>query len=121
MKGARTISAPGPSGVPYTVYKCCPQLLQHLWKILRVIWCRGQVADQWRCTEGVWIPKEEDAKDISQFRTISLLSVEGKIFFSILSRRLTEFLLKNSYIDTEGWDSWSAWLSGTYRSGNAAH
>lgn len=100
VKGARTASAPGPSGVPYTVYKRCPQLLRHLWKILRVIWRRGKVANQWRCAEGVWIPKEEDSKDISQFRTISLLSVEGKIFFSILSRRLTEFLLKNSYIDT---------------------
>ncbi len=48
----------------------------------------------------MWIPKEENSKNISQFRTISLLSVEGKIFFSILSRRLTEFFLKNSYIDT---------------------
>lgn len=100
VKGARTASAPGPSGVPYTVYKRCPQLLRHLWKILRVIWRRGKVAGQWRCAEGVWIPKEENSKDISQFRTISLLSVEGKIFFSILSRRLTEFLLKNGYIDT---------------------
>ncbi|XP_063058826.1 uncharacterized protein LOC134452393 [Engraulis encrasicolus] len=100
VKGARSASAPGPSGVPYTVYKRCPQLLRHLWKLLRVIWRRGHVAGQWRSAEGVWIPKEEDSKDISQFRTISLLSVEGKIFFSVLSRRLTEFLLKNSYIDT---------------------
>ena len=29
-----------------------------------------------------------------------LLSVEGKIFFTILSHQLTEFLLKNKYIDT---------------------
>lgn len=85
VKGARTASAPGPSGVPYSVYKCCPQLLRHLWKILRVIWHSIKVADQWRCAEGVWIPKEENSKDISQFRSISLLSIEGKIFFSILS------------------------------------
>ncbi|TWW66935.1 hypothetical protein D4764_20G0009670 [Takifugu flavidus] len=43
---------------------------------------------------------EEDSKNINQFRTISLLSVEGKVFFSIVSRRLTEFLLKNNYINT---------------------
>lgn len=48
----------------------------------------------------MWIPTKEDSKSISQFRTISLLSVKGKIFFSILSRRLTEFLLKNCNIDT---------------------
>ncbi len=72
---------------------------RHLWKILKVIWRRGRVADQWRCAEGVWIPKEENSKNINQFRTISLLSVEGKVFFSIVSRRLAEFLLKNNYID----------------------
>lgn len=65
-----------------------------------MIWWRGRVADQWRCAEGVWIPKEENSKDIDQFRTISLLSTEGKIFFSILSRQLSKFLLKNEYIDT---------------------
>ena len=29
-----------------------------------------------------------------------MLSVEGKIFFSIVARRLTDYLLRNSYIDT---------------------
>ncbi|XP_023810165.1 uncharacterized protein LOC105353972 [Oryzias latipes] len=99
IKAARWASTPGPSGVPYVAYKRCPQLLRHLWKILRVIWRRGRVPDQWRWAEGVWIPKEENSKNINQFRTISLLSVEGKVFFSIVSRRLTEFLLKNDYID----------------------
>ena len=37
---------------------------------------------------------------MTQFRTISLLNVEGKIFFSVLSRRLTTYLLENKYIDT---------------------
>lgn len=117
IKAARSASTPGPSGVPYLVYKRCPELLRHLWKILRVIWRRGRVADQWRWAEGVWIPKEENSKNINQFRTISLLSVEGKVFFSIVSRRLTEFLLKNKYIDPsvqKGGDSWSSWLLGTY-------
>nr|XP_061836351.1 uncharacterized protein LOC133619387 [Nerophis lumbriciformis] len=100
IKAARSASSPDPSGVPYLVYKRCPGLLKHLWKTLKVIWRRGRVANQWRCAEGVWIPKEEDSKNINQFRTISLLSVEGKVFFSIVSRRLTEFLLKNNYIDT---------------------
>lgn len=48
----------------------------------------------------VWIPKEENSTNLKQFRSISLLSVEGKIYFSIVSRQLTEFLLKNNYIDT---------------------
>ncbi len=54
-----------------------------------------------RCSvEVVWIPKEEDSRNIEQFRIISLLSVESKIFFKIVSQRLTDFLLKNTYLDT---------------------
>ncbi|XP_061589349.1 uncharacterized protein LOC133454644 [Cololabis saira] len=100
VKAARSNSAPGPSGVPYVVYKRCPRLLKRLWRILKVIWRRGKVAQQWRHAEGVWIPKEESSTTIEQFRIISLLSVEGKIFFSIVARRMTEFLLRNRYIDT---------------------
>ena len=100
VKAARTSAAPGPNGVPYTVYKRCPGILNLLWKVLRTIWRRGRVADQWRQAEGVWIPKEEKSKEIDQFRIISLLNTEGKIFFSILSRRLSKFLIMNEYIDT---------------------
>ncbi|XP_038154112.1 uncharacterized protein LOC119791846 [Cyprinodon tularosa] len=100
VKKARSSSAPGPSGVPYKVYKNCPKLLHRLWRILKVIWRRGKVAEQWRFAEGVWIPKEEGSTNIDQFRTIFLLSVEGKLFFSIVARRLTDYLLRNSYIDT---------------------
>lgn len=71
----------------------------HLWRI----WRRGRVAGQWRRAEGVWIPKEENSKNMDQFQSISLLSVEGNIFFSIISSRLTEFLLKNNYIDHSEW------------------
>ncbi|KAI8513106.1 hypothetical protein Bbelb_097450 [Branchiostoma belcheri] len=100
VKAARASSAPGPSGVPYKVYKHCPRLVVRLWKALRVVWRRGKVADDWRKAEGVWIPKEENAGNIEQFRLISLLSVEGKIFFKIVAQRLIKYLLDNQYIDT---------------------
>lgn len=58
------------------------------------------MAQQWRCAEGVLIPKEEDSKRIDQFRMISMLSVEGKIFFSLVARWLSDFLSSNNYIDT---------------------
>lgn len=56
-------------------------------------------ANQWRQVDRVWIPKEENSTKLKQFRSISLLSMEGKIFFSVLSRRMTEYLLKNAYIE----------------------
>ena len=46
VKAARTSSAPGPSGVPYVVYKRCSRLLKRLWTILKVIWRRGKLAQQ---------------------------------------------------------------------------
>lgn len=100
VKKARSSSVPGPSGVPYKVHKNCPKLLHRLWRIMKGIWRRGKVAEQWSFAEGVWILKEEESKNIDQFRSISLLSVEGKLFFSIVARRLTDYLLRNSYIDT---------------------
>lgn len=43
------------------------------------------MVQQWRHAEGVWIPEEENSSKIEQFGVISLLSVEGKIFFSIVA------------------------------------
>lgn len=58
VRRARSSSAPGPSEVPYKVYKNCP------------------------------------------------LSVESKIFFSIVAKRLSNFLLSNKYIDTSSTHFW---------------
>lgn len=43
----------------------------------------------------VFIPKERNSKTISQFRSIVLLNVEGKIFFSVTARRMTTYLMEN--------------------------
>ncbi len=44
--------------------------------------------------------KKEKSENINQFRVISLLSVGSKIVFSIVAKRLSNFLLSNKYIDT---------------------
>lgn len=97
---ARACSALGPSGTSYKVYKNCPKLLMRLWKILRVFWRKGKIPEQWRRAEGVWIPKEEGSTQLDQFRIISLLCVESKIFFSTIAKRLGSYLARNTYIDT---------------------
>ena len=45
VRATRSASAPGPSGVPYIVYKRCKGILQILWKLLRVIWRRGEIVE----------------------------------------------------------------------------
>ena len=106
VKRARSGSAPGPNGIPYRVYKYCPKLLRRLWKMLKVVWRKGKVPESWKKADGIFAAKENGAKETSQFRTISLLNVEWKIFFSVLSRRLTTYMLANQYVDTaiqKGW------------------
>ena len=78
----------------------CPLLLRRLWRLLKVVWWKGDVPASWKEAEGIFTPKEQDTKTINQFRTISLLNVEGKIFFAILAQRLTSFLTGNLHIDT---------------------
>ncbi|KAI8500672.1 hypothetical protein Bbelb_214900 [Branchiostoma belcheri] len=101
IRRARASAAPGPNGVPYRVYKMCPKTLCILWKLMRVAWRKQCVPLAWRRAGGVLIPKEKISSSIQQFRNISLLNVEGKLFFTVLAKRLTSYLISNNLIDTE--------------------
>ncbi len=100
VKKARSSSAPGPNGVPYKLYKNCPKVLEVLWHLSRTAWKKQLIPSEWQRAVAVFIPKEANSKDIGQFRNIVLLNVEGKIFFSVLARRMSTYLLENNYIDT---------------------
>ncbi len=100
VKKARSASAPGPNGVPYSVYKNAPDVLKILWKNMKVAWDKQIIPKAWRRAGGVFIPKEKNSTTIEQFRQINLLNIEGKIFFSVLAQRLTQYLKQNHFIDT---------------------
>ncbi len=100
LKKARSASAPGPNRLPYKVYKNCPQVTKILWKLMRVVWKNQSIPVEWQEAVGIFIPKEWNSTTINQFRSIALLNVEGKLFFSVLARRMTSFLSSNHYIDT---------------------
>ena len=100
IRKARAKSASGPNGVTYAVYKNCPNLVRSLWRIFVKIWDLGEVPECWCKADGIYIPKEENSVGLSQFRPISLLNVEGKIFLAVFARRLTSYLVTNGYIDT---------------------
>ena len=95
----RNKSAPGPNGVPYLVYKKCRGVQQRLFRILRLAWSKKIICPEWQTSVGIFIPKESESSTLSQFRPISLLNVEGKLYFSALARRLSTYLLNNGYID----------------------
>ncbi len=57
---------------------------------MRITWTKQTIPSEWQRAVAVYIPKQQDAKTIKQFRSIALLNVEGKLFFSVM----------NNYIDT---------------------
>ena len=99
IRKARSSSAPGPNGVPYKVYKNCPLTSQLLIALLKKVWSTGCVPQDWQVAEGCLIPKISNSKAIGDFRHISLLNVEGKLFFAALARRLQDYLFRNGYIN----------------------
>ncbi|KAL0196268.1 hypothetical protein M9458_009840, partial [Cirrhinus mrigala] len=68
--------------------------------LMRVAWKTKSIPSAWCRAVTIFIPKEKDSHNISQFREIALLNVEGKIFFSVMATRMTSYLLANKYIDT---------------------
>ena len=100
VQKARAKSAPGVNVVPYPLYKRYPNVLKRLHKILRGAWSNLKINEQWMSADGVYIPKEQNSTEINQFRPISLLNVEGKIFFSVMASCLTKYLTENGYINT---------------------
>ena len=116
---ARAASAPGPSGTTYMIYKCCPLLLKRLSKLLRTLWKKKLEPGLWTLAEGCFVPKELNSTTLDQFGEISLLDVEGKIFWSIIPKRLTTYLLTNEFISPSVQKRRSArilWLSRAYSS-----
>ena len=58
------------------------------------------MSDSWQEAEGVFIPKEDGATSVEKHRTISLLNVEGKLYFGLQADRLVTYTLASGYIDT---------------------
>lgn len=66
---------------------------------MRVIWSKGTIPMNWRRAEERFVLKEQESTQISQFRSIILLSVEDKIFFSALEKRMSAYMSQNGEID----------------------
>ena len=75
-------------------------LLWKLWQLFRVIWKKGAIPECWKEAEGCFVPKEKNSLTINQFGTISLLNVEVKMYMSALAKRISGYMVENSYIDT---------------------
>ena len=98
----RNPSAPGLNGIPYKAYKKCPKLNKFLFKIFLSCMNKGIIPLQLWSAKEIYIPKVKPPTEhnISDFRLIALLNVEGKFFFSLVSRRLeTHLINSNKFIN----------------------
>ena len=99
VRKTRAKSAAGGDGVSYKVYKYCDRLRHKLYLLLKELWRAGDLVDDWCNAEGIYLPKEANAEAIGDFRPISILNVDGKIYMGILAKRTVDYLQRNGYIN----------------------
>ena len=102
LNSRRNGSSPGLNGIPYKVYKKCPKIMSFLFKIFKSCTKLSYVPIQWRVASEVYVPKVNPPvpNKIEDFRPIALLNVEGKLFFSLISKRVENHIIhRNKFID----------------------
>ena len=100
LNSRRNASSPGINMIPYRVYKKCPRITSFLFKIFKPCLKLSNVPIQCRIASEVYIPKKKppNPSAIEDFRPIALLNVEGKLFFSLIARRLEEHIIQKNRI-----------------------
>jgi len=88
--------APGPDGIPYTVYKHSEPLQRALVTLFNDVVRTGRVPPSWSVASIVLIPKSAGVTDdVKELRPIALTNTMGKLFTAIFARRLEGFLRAN--------------------------
>ena len=99
----RNASAPGYNVIPYKVCKKCTKINSFLFNVFKSCVKNCVIPIQWRYAKEIYIPKSKTPSEsnIKDFRPIALLNVEGKLLFSLISKRLEAHLIaNNSFINT---------------------
>ena len=94
-------SAPGPDGIPYSILLKLPTIHHTLATLFTKVLHNGLPPKSWSESVIKLIHKKGDNNDPSNFRMIALTNCTGKLYHLLLSRRFTNFLLDNNYIDNK--------------------
>ena len=98
VKKKRNKNAPGINSIPFLVYKKCPKLLEYLLQIFERVWTSGKIPKSWQCAIVTLISKSSCLDDPGEFRPIALLNAEGRLFFTLMQWRLSDYMVENGYI-----------------------
>ena len=97
----RNASAPVLNGITYKVYKKCSKLSKFIFHIFKCAFSNGEIPLlQWCSAREICILKSKTPSEnlISDFQPIAPLNVEGKLFFSLISKWLVSDLVQNNKI-----------------------
>ena len=105
VRRSRSSSTPSPlDQIGYRVFKMCPAIVPILVHIFNMAWCTGTIPTSWQVVVIKLLPKStsaSDPADPSLFRPIALTSCIGKLYTSILKKRLMVFMTGNHYINQD--------------------
>ena len=96
VRKARAKSSLGINGISCKLYKKCSKILALLWKLLQEAYTKKFIVENWGVADGIHIPKKKRIQKIDQFQPISLLHIEGKIFFGVTAKRMMRYMIKKT-------------------------
>lgn len=99
LRSRRNSAAPGPNGIPNAIWKRCKCLQEILYSIIRRIWKSGKIPPSWQCATIRLFHKKGATDDPANFRPISLSNSDGKIFFALVSKAISQHMIRNNYFD----------------------
>ena len=99
LKGKNNRSSAGPDGIGYGILKRFSSIKHFLATIFNKILVCADPPRSWRISRTILIYKKDNAADASNYRPISLSSCIGKVFHSILNKRLLSFATYNGLIN----------------------
>ena len=90
LPSRRNASCPGLNAIPYKIYKRCRQICKFLFNIFCSFLKHSLLPLQWHYAMEHFIPKIKSPcpSNIKHCRTIAVLNVQGKLFFSLISKQL---------------------------------
>lgn len=95
LRKTRNKSAPGPNGISYSVYKNCPILQSYLLKFYSKFWKSQSCPPSFGQAIVKLLPKENVCDDPGKTRPIALTNTNGKVYFSIVANRVSNYMNEN--------------------------
>jgi len=99
LKSKSNASAPGMNGIPYLVYKRCSHAADQLFRLNCNAMKTGKTPHAWGSACVILLAKSAKTDTPADFRPIALGNADGKVFFTLVQRRLTKYMLDNKYLD----------------------